>query len=328
MKYRLCFCLLVSSLSVFGLINGAQAQPVTSTFDFNYSFNGRFQHFNVDGDLLYEDTSVTGRFDFNKNYGFIESTIPFNGNKWFGDTLMMIQWQGEPGSGTISHHEFVWSVTQYWVFGKTVACTVVKDLYDECWSKRKPYWLKISEDQYTYDFELFEGEFAGVLLMDFPSDQDIPIISAMHIESIDENATFVVSSIDTDKDGIPGTQMLSGPYAGETFSYDGMQTLSQIDTPLFSINIEYYSDHPQETYIVGDKDRVKVPRLGAGIKQSKNKWEIIVKHPAVENTLTNYSMITCKSKQLCEIQAREFVSQHLRDGISSGKNIKSINLAD
>lgn len=204
------------------IANVANTDPLLTDQSYNSLFSGRFQLFDPNDALIGELPNLNGKFNLVEGHGFLE-TPNDEFDRMYADTVVMVPWHGEPGSGWVQKNTFSWLHFK-WRTRKGIAeCTYIPDVYDECGGLLASGWQLISVTPKSYEYELVEGQFAGILLVDYRKDADVPVLSAMQVEFQGDDGSLVVGSIDTERDGVPGTRVLSGFYEGYTFSYNGRQ---------------------------------------------------------------------------------------------------------
>jgi hypothetical protein len=302
-------------------VNANQVDSNDIDMLFVTDFEGRFQHFDESGSLLFEDNHVIGNFDLSINYGFFHGAQRFNGEVWFADSLQMYLWEGEPGSGLPSYHTFSW-VEHTWARPneESITCTFVPNTFDECRDERTSEWLLLDKQRYTYEFELYETEFAGITAVDIGTERDIPVVSAMSVDAVDERGALILGSIDTDKDGIPGTRLLSSPYANQTISFNGAQIPASIKTILYEQEIGFTNASVSEVerFTVGDLTQIPQHRTGSRISQRGNDWQITVDAPGFYDKKV---LLSASSKQGAVTKSRDFVDSLVRLRLSQGYSL-------
>ncbi len=315
---RLTFATVLLSLSMH-----SYAEKATIDMAYDRDFEGRFQHFDQQGNLLFEDNGVTGKFDFTINYGSLFASKAFNREHWFADVVVMYLWQGETGSGLPSHHEFSWTENTWYTPRGIKTCTIVSSIYDECDTNNKRNWIYLSSENFTYEFDLLETQFAGVVMIDIGKEHDIPMVSAMNIESVEEDGTFSVSSIDTDNDGIPGTMLLSGPYANQTLSFDGQQIPATIRDTAYVRTVAFSGPDNHQTserFTIGRSQYIKRKRVGTRLFQKARYWEVYVDAPGFSTTK---SILSDRSKKRSQKKATRYINQLIREKLSAGFTLLS-----
>jgi len=309
---------LTLAATLLSLSVGSYAERVPIDMEYNRDFEGRFQHFDEQGNLVFEDSNVTGKFNFEVNYGILLESRKFNGEDWFADSFIMHTWRGEPGSGLPSHHEFSWTENTWYTPKGIKTCTVVPSVYDECDTNKKRHWIFLSSEDFKYEFELLETQFAGVTMIDIGNEHDIPMISGMNVEAIDEDGALVLSSMDTDNDGIPGTMLLSGPYANQTLSFDGRQIPASIPDVAYVRTVTFagFDNVPvTETFTVSNSQIIKRKRTGTRVFQKARHWEVSIDAPGFSS---NKYLLSDRTKKRSQRKAKRYVERLIREKLSSG----------
>ena len=196
------------------------------------TFAGTFEFWDATQTLASTDTAVTGGFDMVNGTGSFESPTPFNGVNWTAevhDMFMFDAAQADASGVQAVSWDFTYQLGLKADGTGTANCTITAN-FDGCTGFLSTVF---TSDALSYNFNLTQGQFAAGVIFDWSVNNDIPVLAVMNTDTFDPaTGVMTVSSVDTDGDGAPGTQMLVGPFPGQTPSFGGTLTpVSAIPVP-------------------------------------------------------------------------------------------------
>jgi len=203
---------------------------------------GSFDFYDASGNYVTDSshTNVNGTFNLATQEGSFSSTTPFNGEQW--STSFTGMYFG-PTDGTTADYRFDWTTKTYedTFSGDRSTCNA-SGLASSCteYEVTNPTWYDYIGESNTatdttrsgaldtstgYEFTLGAGQMAAGVFFDWSVNLGIPVLAVMQItgQGIDANGNLYMDivSVDADGDGLPGVQMQTAPFPGQTPAFGG-----------------------------------------------------------------------------------------------------------
>jgi len=209
---------------VFFLMFGGAAQGDNSGI--LWQFDGTMNFVDAGGTLRVVDNNVSGYLDFcgsevtSQQMGQLSTTQPLFNSLWTADVVQYFFYDVETGG----NQTYVFDVTEYIYFNNSAfrkRCTEITGS-GTCIAPSDTIYTQIVSHP-VYSFSLNNpNQFAMGFFVDWFWSLDIPMLVVMEVVNNPTADGFVqVETLDSDGDGIPGAQLLSGPFPGQQPAFNG-----------------------------------------------------------------------------------------------------------
>jgi len=243
---------LLNTISLLLLSSITSVATAADTYTMPGVTGGNFEFWASDGsnDGASDHTDVIASLDFTAGTGSLRTNTTFNGATWVADVAQMFFYDGSVG-GAFQTFTYTFTSRNYIDGDFNVFPCRLSGALNGCADEIAAGYTQFGPDTVqSYKFNLSEGEFALGLFFDWTVNEDIPVLGAYRVTGIDASGNITTTSIDTgdgaddgalggvlgdgflDGDGVPGTKMLTAPFADQSPVFSGVFNLATADSPI------------------------------------------------------------------------------------------------
>ena len=221
------------ALAIASVLTAGAAQAATT----HTLTDGTFTFYDASGTEVVSSghNDVQGTFDLMNGTGAFTTTTAFNGVTWVADVYNITMHSSAMGgtSTALESHTYAFDRYTYIVDAEAAAATgllagtlgncTVNANQDGCAQvgiAAGVETLFVASDSYSYD--LGPGMFGVETYFDWSVNIDIPVLAVLQVIAGNPmTGPATVVSVDSDGDGLPGTQMITAPFPGQTPAFSG-----------------------------------------------------------------------------------------------------------
>lgn len=216
-----------TALAIASVLGAGAAQAaITHTLT-----NGSFDFYDATQTLVpaFGHNDVQGTFDLMNGTGAFTTSTVFSGVTWVAD-INAIDFYNP----TNANHTYSWTVETWFIGTSAVTCRMAGNIMDGCDDEAVSGGMFLGSGTGNYSYQLTNaGQFGVHTFFDWSGNYDIPVLAVLQVTAGNPmTGPATVVSVDSDGDGVPGHQMLTQPFPGQTPAFGGvMIPVSAIPVP-------------------------------------------------------------------------------------------------